>query len=485
MRKLPQARILVVDDEENIRKSLRMVLEYEGYDVYEAVTGEEALEKSDEIVGLDLILLDIRLPGKDGLEVLAELKERPYSPEVIMISGHGTIQAAVEATKLGAYDFLEKPLHRERILLAIRNALDHKRLKREYFDLHQRTAKRYELVGKHPLMKELWEKIRKIAPTNSTVLIHGESGTGKELIARAIHQQSQRAERPFIQVNCAAIPEELIESELFGHVKGAFTGATEKKPGKFELADGGTIFLDEVGDMSLKTQAKVLRVLEEGEVQKVGSTKIQKVDVRVIAATNKDLTREIKEGRFREDLYFRLNVIPLYAPPLREHKEDIPLLVDYFVHLYAEENNFKTKKFSPDALKVMMSYPWKGNVRELKNLVERLLIITEGDIIKKKDLPEYIRQEEGVLLPEIATVKSLKEFRELAEKKFILAKLEDNEWNISQTARAIQIPRSNLYKKLQQYKIKITFGVGEVVASSELPASDGEESPNSSEQDGR
>jgi len=485
MRKISQAKILIVDDEENIRKSLRMVLEYEDYQVYEARTGEEALEKSDEIVGLDLILLDIRLPGQDGLAVLAELKERPYSPEVIMISGHGTIQAAVEATKLGAYDFLEKPLHRERILLAIRNALDHQRLKREYFDLRQKAAKRYELIGKHPVMKELWEKIKKIAPTNSTVLIHGESGTGKELIARAIHQQSQRAEGPFIQVNCAAIPEELIESELFGHVKGAFTGATEKKPGKFELADGGTIFLDEVGDMSLKTQAKVLRVLEEGEVQKVGSTKIQKVDVRVIAATNKDLASEIKEGHFREDLYFRLNVIPLYAPSLREHKEDIPLLVGYFVHLYAEENNFKIKKFSPDALEVMMRYPWKGNVRELKNLVERLLITTDRDIIKKKDLPEYMRQQEGVLLPEIKKVKSLKRFRELAEKTFILAKLEENDWNISQTARAIQIPRSNLYKKLQQYKIKITVGVGEVVASSEHQAADGEESPNSTEQDGR
>jgi len=485
MKKLPQAKILIVDDEENIRKTLRMVLEYENFEVYEASSGEEALEKSDEIVGLDLILLDIRLPGKDGLEVLAELQERPYRPEVIMISGHGTIQSAVEATKLGAYDFLEKPLHRERILLAIRNALDHKRLKREYIDLSQKAAKCYELVGRHPLMKKLWDQIKRIAPTNSTVLIQGESGTGKELIARAIHQHSHRAQRPFVQVNCAAIPEELIESELFGHVKGAFTGATEKKLGKFELADGGTIFLDEVGDMSLKTQAKVLRVLEEGEVQKVGSTKIQKVDVRVIAATNKDLSQEIKAGRFREDLYFRLNVVPLQAPPLREHKEDIPLLIDYFIRLYAEENNFKPKKFSPEALEVMMRYPWKGNVRELKNVVERLLIMTEGDIIKKGDLPEHIRQDEEVFLPEISQVKSLKEFREVAEKMFILAKLEENEWNISRTARAIGTPRSNLYKKLEQYHIKIKAGVGEAVAPPEPKADGGEESPNSTEQDGR
>ena len=342
-----------------------------------------------------------------------------------------------------------------------------------------------DIIGRSEKMQKIFMMIDKVADSNSTVMINGRSGTGKELVAAAIHYNSANSKNPLITVNCSALSETLLESELFGHVKGAFTGATEKKPGKFELADGGTIFLDEVGDMSLKTQAKVLRVLEEGEVQKVGSTKIQKVDVRVIAATNKDLASEIKEGHFREDLYFRLNVIPLYAPSLREHKEDIPLLVGYFVHLYAEENNFKIKKFSPDALEVMMRYPWKGNVRELKNLVERLLITTDRDIIKKKDLPEYMRQQEGVLLPEIKKVKSLKRFRELAEKTFILAKLEENDWNISQTARAIQIPRSNLYKKLQQYKIKITVGVGEVVASSEHQAADGEESPNSTEQDGR
>ncbi|NOR15535.1 MAG: response regulator, partial [Candidatus Aminicenantes bacterium] len=311
MGKRRKEKILIVDDEENIRKSLKMIFEYEGYSTLEAADGEEALRVLDETVGLELILLDIRLPGKDGLEILSELKQRPYSPEVIMISGHGTVQTAVEATKLGAFDFFEKPLHRDRVLLSVRNALSQNSLSRECKDLRLKAEKKYKLVGNHPSMKVLWEQIRKIAPTNVTIIIYGESGTGKELIARAVHGHSLRENEAFVQVNCAAIPDELIESELFGHVKGAFTGATEKKLGKFELADRGSIFLDEIGDMSLKAQAKVLRVLEEGEVQKVGSSKIEKVDVRVIAATNKDLKHEIEAGNFREDLYFRLNVVPL------------------------------------------------------------------------------------------------------------------------------------------------------------------------------
>jgi two-component system nitrogen regulation response regulator NtrX len=462
-----------------------MILEYEGYSFLEAADGEEALDIIEETVGLDLVLLDIKLPGKDGLEVLAELKDRPYKPEVVMISGHGTIKTAVDATKLGAFDFLEKPLHRERVLLCIRNALNQSKLMRECQDLRKKAGKRYELIGNHPSMKKLWKEIKKTSPTNATVLIHGESGTGKELIARAIHSQSLRAKERFVQVNCAAIPEELIESELFGHEKGAFTGATEKKSGKFEQADGGTIFLDEIGDMSLKTQSKVLRVLEEGEVQKVGSSKINKVDVRVIAATNKDLGKEKKEGTFREDLYFRLNVIPLYSPSLREKKEDIPLLVEYFSKIYAEENNFKVKKFSEDAVEEMMKYPWNGNVRELKNVVERLIIMTEAGIIEKRDLPERIRGEIGIYLPETKGIKTLKEFRELAEKDYILAKLEENNWNISQTAREIDTPRSNLYKKLEHYGIKIAAGVGEAVAPSSLREKEGEESPNSKGQDGR
>lgn len=472
-------KILVVDDEQNIRKSLKMILEYENYTFLEAASGEEALDIVEETVGLDLILLDVKLPGRDGLEVLAELKKKPYSPDVIMISGHGTVQTAVEATKLGAFDFLEKPLHRERVLLSIRNALNQNKLLRECQDLRKKAEKRFELVGNHPLMKKLWKEILKTAPTNATVLVYGESGTGKELIARAIHSHSLRAKENFVQVNCAAIPEELIESELFGHEKGAFTGATEKKQGKFELAGRGTIFLDEIGDMSLKTQSKVLRVLEEGEVQKVGSSRINKVDVRVIAATNKDLKKEIREGNFREDLFFRLNVVPLHSAPLREKKEDIPLLIDYFCKNYAEENNFKAKKFSKGVIDAMAKFPWKGNVRELKNTVERLIIMTEADVIEKKDLPEQIRGEMQVYLPDTKVIKTLKEFRELAEKDFILAKLEDNDWNISQTAREIDTPRSNLYKKLEQYGIKITAGVGEVVAPSSLHKKEGEESPNS------
>jgi len=463
-----KAKILVVDDEENIRKSLKMILEYEGYSFLEAADGEEALDRLEESVGVDLVLLDVKLPGKEGLEILEELKKKPYSPEVIMVSGHGTIKTAVDATKLGAFDFLEKPLHRERVLLCIRNALNQNKLLRECQDLRTKAEKRYELVGNHPSMKNLWKEILKTAPTNATVLVYGESGTGKELIARAIHQHSLRAKERFVQVNCAAIPEELIESELFGHVKGAFTGATEKKAGKFEQADGGTIFLDEIGDMSLKTQSKVLRVLEEGEIQKVGSSKINKVDVRVIAATNKDLKKEKKEGRFREDLFFRLNVIPLYSPPLREKKEDIPLLVEYFSKIYSEENNFKQKEFSKEAIEAIQKYLWKGNVRELKNVVERLLIMTDADIIEMKDLPEQIRREVQTSLPDVKGIKTLKEFREQAEKDFILSKLKENDWNISQTAREIDTPRSNLYKKLEHFGIKIEAGVGEAVAPSSL-----------------
>ena len=485
MSKHRKEKILVVDDEETIRKSLKMILEYEGYQFYEAADGEQALNTIEETVGLDLVLLDVKLPGMSGLDVLEQLDKKPYSPEVIMISGHGTVQTAVEATKLGAFDFLEKPLHRERVLISIRNALNQTKLMNECQDLRKKTGKRYELIGNHPSMKDLWGEILKIAPTNATIMIFGESGTGKELIARAIHNNSLRAKDTFIQVNCAAIPEELIESELFGHVKGAFTGATEKKLGKFELADGGTIFLDEVGDMSLKTQAKVLRVLEEGEVQKVGSNKLGKVDVRVIAATNKDLKKEIQDNNFREDLYFRLNVVPLFSPALREKKEDIPLLIEYFSQLMAADNNFKQKKFSEDAVNAMMKYPWKGNIRELKNVIERLIISTDGNTIDKKHLPEEIRGEIRIYLPDAKGIKNLKEFRDLAEKEFILSKLRENSWNISQTARVIDTPRSNLYKKLEQYGIKIKAGVGEVVAPSSLQSEKGEESPNSEGQDGR
>jgi two-component system nitrogen regulation response regulator NtrX len=460
-----RAKILVVDDEANIRNSLRMILEYEGYQLLEAAAGHEAISVLDENVDVDLVLLDVKLPDRDGLEVLSEIRGRSFAPEVVMISGHGTIQTAVEATKLGAFEFLEKPLSRERVLLSIRNALNQNTLQRECLDLRKRAEKRHELIGHHPLMKQLWKEILKTAPTNATVLIHGESGTGKELIARAIHNHSLRAKEPFVQVNCAAIPEELIESELFGHEKGSFTGATERKIGKFDQADGGTIFLDEIGDMSLKTQSKVLRVLEEGEIQRVGSSKINKVDVRVIAATNKDLKREIGEGRFRDDLYFRLNVVPVYSPALREKREDIPVLIDYFSRNFAEENNFRPKRFAPEAIEAMMSHSWKGNVRELRNVVERLMIMSDAEVIEKRDLPEPIRGQGRVALPDPGTIKTLKDFRELAEKDFIVARLEKNNWNISQTAREIDTPRSNLYKKLAQYGIRITVGVADAAAA--------------------
>jgi two-component system nitrogen regulation response regulator NtrX len=456
-----QAKILVVDDEDNIRNSLRMILEYEGFQFLEAADGSDAISVLDENVDVDVVLLDVKLPDGDGLDVLSEIKGRSFAPQVIMISGHGTIQTAVEATKLGAFEFLEKPLSRERVLLSIRNAINQNSLQRECLDLRKKAEKRHELIGHHPLMKQLWKDILKTAPTNATVLIHGESGTGKELIARAIHAHSLRAKEPFVQVNCAAIPEELIESELFGHERGAFTGATERKIGKFDQADGGTIFLDEIGDMSLRTQSKVLRVLEEGEIQRVGSSKINKVDVRVIAATNKDLKQEIGEGRFRDDLFFRLNVVPIYSPALREKTEDIPVLIDYFSRNFAEENNFRLKRFAPDAIGAMMNHSWKGNVRELRNVVERLMIMSDAEIIEKKDLPELVRGEGRVALPDPGTIKTLKDFRDLAEREFIVVKLEHNNWNISQTAREIDTPRSNLYKKLAQYGIKITVGVAE------------------------
>ena len=485
MRVERKAKVLIVDDEENIRKTLRMILEYEGYQVLEASSGEEALSTLEETLDVDIVFLDIKLPGRDGLEILSEIKAKSMPPEVVVISGQGTIQTAVEATKRGAFEFLEKPLHRDRVLVSLRNALAQSSLRRECQDLRRKAEKRYELLGNHPLMKKLGKDILKTAPTNATVLIYGESGTGKELVARSIHDHSLRAKEPFIQVNCAAIPEELIESELFGHEKGAFTGATERQTGKFEQADSGTIFLDEIGDMSLRTQSKVLRVLEEGEVQKVGSNKVAKVDVRVIAATNKDLKRAIQAGQFRDDLFFRLNVVPLTSPALRDKKEDIPLLVEYFSKVFAEENNFKRKSFAPEALQVLTAYSWKGNVRELRNIVERLLIMSDHDIIGRADLPEYLRGESAPVHPPPSGMRTLKEFRDLSEREFIVFKLKENGWNISQTARAINTPRSNLYKKLTQFGIKITAGVDEAVASSSPRGNEGEESPNSTGQDGR
>src|SRR6187401_250345 len=385
-------RILVIDDEAGIRDSMRMILEYEGYDCLLAATGPEGLAMAEREAP-DLVFLDIKMPAMDGIEVLERLKARSDAPPVVMISGHATVSTAVEATRKGAFDFIEKPLASDRVLLTVRHAVDQRRLRDENVTLRRAAEARHEMVGDSPALERVRDAIGKAAPTNATVLILGESGVGKELVARAIHRNSLRARERFVQVNCAAIPEELIESELFGHEKGSFTGATEKQIGKFEQADRGTIFLDEVGDMSAKTQAKVLRVLQEGEVERLGSARTIKVDVRVIAATNKDLEAEIERGTFREDLYFRLSVIPIRVPPLPDRREDIPALLRDCVDLYSRENNRRPMRFTPAALELMQKARRKGNVRELRNTVERLLIMTPGDAIDVDDLRDVVRVE--------------------------------------------------------------------------------------------
>jgi two-component system nitrogen regulation response regulator NtrX len=454
-----KARILVVDDEAEIRRSVRMILEYEGYDVQEAASGPEGLGLIEREPP-DLVFLDIKMGGGlDGLETLEKIRQVNEALPVVIISGHGTVSTAVEATKLGAFDFIEKPLASERVLVTIRNALDQTRLVDENRTLKRAVEARHQMVGESVSLRQIWDAIKRAAPTNATVLLLGESGVGKELVARAIHRNSLRSRDRFIQVNCAAIPEELIESELFGHEKGSFTGATEKQIGKFEQADRGTIFLDEVGDMSAKTQAKVLRVLQEGEVERLGSARTIKVDVRVIAATNKDLEAEIERGNFREDLYFRLSVIPIRVPALRDRREDIPALVRHFVDIFSRESNRRPMRFSPAALDFMQKARWKGNVRELRNTVERLLIMTPGDMIDVDDLRDVVRVEtRPVVVAETVggnnmAPGTLREFKESAERKFLVEKLRENAWNISKTAEVIGTPRSNLYKKLEQYAI--------------------------------
>jgi two-component system, NtrC family, nitrogen regulation response regulator NtrX len=448
---LSKAKVLIIDDEEAIRSSLKMILEYEGYECVLAANGEAGL-KIAERESPDLVFLDIKMPQMDGMEVLKRLKAGEGSPPVVMISGHADIATAFEASKLGAFDFLEKPLESERVLVVTRNALGQKTLERENRRLKLAFEDKYRMVGKSGALEKVGEAIKRAAPTNATVLLMGESGVGKELVARAIHRNSLRKDEAFVQVNCAAIPEELIESELFGHEKGSFTGATEKQIGKFELADKGTIFLDEVGDMSQRTQAKVLRVLQGGEVERIGSQKTIHVDVRVIAATNKNLEEEIEKGEFREDLYFRLSVIPVRVPPLRERTEDIPVLVQHFVAEFSAANNFRPRTISPAAMDVLKRHAWRGNVRELRNTVERLMIMVEGETIEPEDLAEVLRKPGGASGPPEAAG-SLRDFKESAERTFLVQKLRDNEWNISATANAIGTPRSNLYKKLEQYGI--------------------------------
>jgi two-component system nitrogen regulation response regulator NtrX len=448
-------RILVIDDETAIREAIRMTLEYEGYRIDEARSGQDGIDKATRTAApYDAILLDIKMPILDGIEVLENLKEQKVPSPVIMVSGHGDISTAVECTKRGAFDFLEKPLNRDKLLLSVRNAVRQQKLEEEVGELREREARDYQLVGDSASMVNLKTQIELAAPTKATVLIQGESGTGKELVAREIHRRSDRKAMPFIQVNCAAIPEELIESELFGHEKGSFTGAVRKQTGKFVAADGGTIFLDEIGDMSLRTQAKVLRVLQEGEVEPVGSATVIKVDVRVIAATNKDLSDEIKAGRFRDALFARLNVIPVRTPPLRERKDDIPLLAQHFATMFSEQYNRPAKKFTPSAAKAMQDAAWRGNVRELRNMIERLVIMTPVDTIDITDLPSEFFRAAGDIITTAMRLDTLQDFKDEAEKAFILAKLRENGWNVSKTAEAIDTPRSNLYKKIEQYNIK-------------------------------
>jgi two-component system nitrogen regulation response regulator NtrX len=450
-----KGRILVIDDEQDIRESMRMILEYEGYECLLAPAGQEGIALVER-ENPDLVFLDVKMPGMDGLEVLRRIRDQNEALPVVIISGHGTASTGFEAKELGAFAFIEKPLAREHVLVTARSALEQFRLHRENVTLRQGETLRHQLVGESAGLKQVLEAVRRAAPTGATVLLTGESGVGKELIARAIHRNSQRARERFVQVNCAAIPEDLIESELFGHERGSFTGATEKQIGKFEQADRGTIFLDEVGDMSQKTQAKVLRVLQEGEVERIGSARTIKVDVRVIAATNKDLEEEIEKGRFREDLYFRLSVIPIRVPPLRERPEDIPLLVKHFAEVFGRENNRRVARFGPGAVDLLQKARWKGNIRELKNAVERLLIMTPRETIDAADVRGAVRLDARQAAPDNEEDKpgTLREFKEASERAFLVQKLRENAWNISKTAEVIGTPRSNLYKKLEQYEIK-------------------------------
>lgn len=449
-----KGKILIVDDEVGILDTVSEILEDEGYKTLKAEDAETAmdiLERED----IDLIFLDVWLPKMNGIEAIKKIREKDLDIPIIMISGHGNVEVAVQAVKLGAFDFLEKPLSMERILLTAERALQFKNLERENIKLRSSLIKKYELVGSSQVMKKIKAQIEMIAKGDSRVLILGESGTGKELVARMIHSLSPRANAPFIEVNCAAIPQELIESELFGHEKGAFTGAIDRKIGKFELANEGTLFLDEIGDMSLITQAKLLRVIETQKFQRVGGTRDITVNVRIISATNKNLTEEIKKGNFREDLYYRLNVVPIYIPPLRERKEDIPELIDYFMEEFNREKGWKKKTIKDEAMKILKSYDWPGNVRELKNAVERLMIMIPKDVIEASDIETTGIIRERLKEESYFSYSTLKEARDAFERDFILRKLRDNNWNMTKTAEVIGIERSNLYKKIKSLGISL------------------------------
>ncbi len=446
--------ILIVDDEPGVRTALSGVLRDEGYTVEAVPSGESCLERVTQ-GSVDLIVLDVWLPGMDGLATLARLRERQVDAQVVLISGHGNIESAVRAIKMGAFDFVEKPLSLEKTVLVVRNALRQRRLEAENRALRARVDRTQAMVGESYAMRRLREQVAMAAPTNGRVLIYGENGTGKELVARTVHALSHRKGASFIEVNCAAIPEELIESELFGHVRGAFTGAVSDRRGKFEVADGGTIFLDEIGDMSLKTQAKVLRVLQEQTMEAVGGTARIRVDVRVLAATNKDLQTEIRQGNFREDLYFRLNVIPIFVPPLRERREDIPLLADHFMAEFGREYGRRPKQFEPEATTVLQEYAWPGNVRELRNVLERLVIMVPGETIAAPDLGflDQPSPSRPVSMDMGGQRQTLHEARERFERDLILRTLAEQQGNMSRTAEVLGVERSNLYRKMR------TFGI--------------------------
>uniref|UniRef100_A0A7C3Z2N2 Sigma-54-dependent Fis family transcriptional regulator n=1 Tax=Desulfobacca acetoxidans TaxID=60893 RepID=A0A7C3Z2N2_9BACT len=449
------ATILLVDDEPQILQALAGLLQDEDFEVLTAADGQAALRLvQDELP--DLVLLDIALPGRDGLEILQELKDQHPTLPVIMLSAYGSVENAVKATRLGAFDFIEKPPHADKILLSVRNALEMARLAEENRRLRQQAVPAREIIGKSAAIQQLREKLRLVAPTSASVLITGENGTGKELVARALHFLSRRAHRPFVEVNCAAIPEDLIESELFGHEKGAFTGATSRRQGKFDLAHEGTLFLDEIGDMSLKTQAKILRILEEQRFERVGGGRPIQVDVRVVAATNKNLEEEIAKGNFREDLYHRIKVIPLHVPPLRERREDIPLLARYFLKELAQQNEATPKTLTDRALEVLAAQPWPGNVRELRNFIWRVFILTPRPVIDAEDLP-LERSAPGSHPGTVSALLTLSDFREaraLFEQEFLKRKLEEHGGSVSATAEAIGLERSHLYRKLRAYGLE-------------------------------
>ncbi|RMG65733.1 MAG: sigma-54-dependent Fis family transcriptional regulator [Calditrichaeota bacterium] len=440
--------IFVVDDEKNIRRAFELILQSEPGTVESFATGEDCLQRLAEITP-DVVFLDVLLPGKDGLTLLTEIKQRSPSTEVVMISGHATLSMAVQATRAGAYDFLEKPLQKEKILLTLRHLQERRALQARFSQLQQSLGEEYRMVGRSKALQQVLQQVARVAPTDSKVLITGESGVGKELVAFAIHQASPRAQGPFVKMNCAAIPEELAEAELFGSEKGAYTGASQRREGKFMQAHRGTLFLDEIGDMSLTTQAKVLRVLQDGEFQRVGGHTVLRSDVRIIAATNQDLEAMVRQGTFREDLYYRLNVVPIHLPPLRERPEDIPLLVEHFVQRFCSRNNRRTPVIEPTVLEALKHYAWPGNVRELQNLVERLLILARGNRIGLEDLPAHVLSPHQAAQAIPPGSKTLSQVREEAERAYLLRCLQATGWNVARTARLVGLERTNLHKRMK------------------------------------